>query len=96
VFSKKQAETLNLFLSITRQPRNFKTFCACTESPDFIYEFSKNYSSELVVLVDFVVPWGIEYPVVFLPQGLFTLHLGNAPPQRNPQKYPGVPWGKWP
>ena len=28
---------------------------------------------ELVVLVDFVFPWGIEYPVVFLPQGLFTL-----------------------
>jgi len=27
----------------------------------------------LVVLVDFVFPWGIEYPVVFLPQGLFTL-----------------------
>ncbi len=31
------------------------------------------YSPELVVLVDFVFPWGIEYPVVFLPQGLFTL-----------------------
>jgi hypothetical protein len=30
-------------------------------------------SPELVVLVDFVFPWGIEYPVVFLPQGLFTL-----------------------
>jgi hypothetical protein len=28
---------------------------------------------ELVVLVEFVFPWGIEYPVVFLPQGLFTL-----------------------
>jgi hypothetical protein len=28
---------------------------------------------ELVVLVDFVFPWGLEYPVVFLPQGLFTL-----------------------
>jgi hypothetical protein len=28
---------------------------------------------ELVVLVDFVFPWGIKYPVVFLPQGLFTL-----------------------
>jgi hypothetical protein len=28
---------------------------------------------ELVVLVDFVFPWGIEYPVVFLTQGLFTL-----------------------
>jgi hypothetical protein len=27
---------------------------------------------ELIVLVDFVFPWGIEYPVVFLPQGLFT------------------------
>ncbi len=30
-------------------------------------------SPELKVLVDFVFPWGIEYPVVFLPQGLFTL-----------------------
>jgi hypothetical protein len=30
-------------------------------------------SPELVVLVDFVFPWGLEYPVVFLPQGLFTL-----------------------
>jgi hypothetical protein len=29
--------------------------------------------TELVVLVDFVFPWGIEYPVVFLPQGLYTL-----------------------
>jgi hypothetical protein len=28
---------------------------------------------ELVVLVDFVFPWGLEYPVVFLPHGLFTL-----------------------
>jgi len=28
---------------------------------------------ELIVLVDFVFPWGIEYPVVYLPQGLFTL-----------------------
>ncbi len=28
---------------------------------------------ELVVLVDFVFPCGLEYPVVFLPQGLFTL-----------------------
>jgi hypothetical protein len=25
---------------------------------------------ELVVLVDFVFPWGIEYPVVFLPCGV--------------------------
>jgi hypothetical protein len=25
------------------------------------------HSPELVVLVDFVFPWGIEYPVVFLP-----------------------------
>jgi hypothetical protein len=30
-------------------------------------------SPELVVLVDFVFPWGLEYPVVFLPHGLFTL-----------------------
>jgi hypothetical protein len=29
--------------------------------------------TELIVLVDFVFPWGIEYPVVYLPQGLFTL-----------------------
>jgi hypothetical protein len=34
---------------------------------------SKQIFPELVVLVDFVFPWGIEYPVVFLPQGLFTL-----------------------
>ncbi len=27
----------------------------------------------LVVLVDFVFPWGIKYAVVFLPQRLFTL-----------------------
>jgi hypothetical protein len=26
-----------------------------------------------VVLVDFVFPWGLEYPVVFLPHGLFSL-----------------------
>jgi hypothetical protein len=35
--------------------------------------FAISPSPELVVLVDFVFPWGIEYPVVFLPQGLFTL-----------------------
>ncbi len=35
--------------------------------------YSIVWRSELVVLVDFVFPWGIEYPVVFLPQGLFTL-----------------------
>ncbi len=28
---------------------------------------------ELVVLVDFVFPWGLEYPVVFLSHSLFTL-----------------------
>ena len=33
----------------------------------------KSLLTELVVLVDFVFPWGIEYPVVYLPQGLFTL-----------------------
>ncbi len=33
-------------------------------------------SPELEVLVDFVFPWGIEYPVVFLPQGLFTFANG--------------------
>jgi hypothetical protein len=28
--------------------------------------------------------------------GKFLQNLGNAPPQGNPRKYPGVPWGKWP
>jgi hypothetical protein len=32
---------------------------------------------ELIVIVDFVFPWGKEYPVVFLSQGLFTLLLGG-------------------
>jgi hypothetical protein len=35
--------------------------------------YARGAKPELVVLVDFVFPWGIEYPVVFLPQGLFTL-----------------------
>ncbi len=38
---------------------------------DFLY--ISLISPELVVLVDFVFPWGTEYPVVFLPQGLITL-----------------------
>ncbi len=34
---------------------------------------------ELVVLVDFVFPWGIEYPVVFLPQGLLPCGVCKWP-----------------
>jgi hypothetical protein len=37
-------------------------------------ELERDFVAELVVLEDFVFPWGIEYPVVFLPQGLFTFY----------------------
>jgi hypothetical protein len=45
------------------------------------------FTPELVLLVDFVFPWGIEYPVVFLPQGLFTLWCLQM---ANTRGYPGV------
>jgi hypothetical protein len=41
VFSKKQAETLNLFFSGTRQAKNLKTICACTESTDRVLQALK-------------------------------------------------------
>jgi hypothetical protein len=34
--SNKQAETLYVFPFLARQPKNFKTICAGTESNDFI------------------------------------------------------------
>jgi hypothetical protein len=39
VFSKKQTETLYLFISLTRQSKNLKTTCTCTrtKSVDLIY-----------------------------------------------------------
>ncbi len=47
--------------------------CNSSAEEESINPNFKTKSPELIVLVDFVFPWGIEYPVVYLPQSLFTL-----------------------
>jgi hypothetical protein len=44
VFKEASGNFIFIF-SLTRQRKNLKTFCACTESPDLIYGFSRNDSS---------------------------------------------------